>query len=410
MAIPKLQINNVGLIFLFGIAIFSSKVADSATFGSRRGLLEAESTVFDVTKHGAKPEEGDSTMGFIAAWKAACQSTGPAKVVVPPGTFTTGETIFQGPCKCPKPLILEIQGTLMSNKDISLYSRAAWLIIEKVEGVTVTGGGTLNGQGKDSWQFADRSGASPPLPSSLVFTGVKGCSINNISFVDSKGVHLKISESSDVSVSNLKITAPDSSPNTDGLHLSSVTNINVTDSDIGTGDDCIGIGHGSNNILVSNIKCGPGHGLSIGSLGKREAEKDVKGIIIRNCTLKGTTNGARIKTYMDSPSSLQVSDVLYEDIILDDVKNPIIIDQHYNSKNRKKESTVKVKDVRFKNIRGTTNSKIPVALNCSEAMPCEGLVLHDIDIAPVGNVPIQPTACQNAKPIFSGKITPGECK
>lgn len=62
MAIPKLQINNVGLIFLFGIAIFSSKVADSATFGSRRGLLEAESTVFDVTKHGAKPEGGDSTM------------------------------------------------------------------------------------------------------------------------------------------------------------------------------------------------------------------------------------------------------------------------------------------------------------------------------------------------------------
>lgn len=72
---------------------------------------------------------------------------------------------------------------------------------------------------------------------------------------------------------------------------------------------------------------------SIGSLGKRPEEKDVKGIVIKNCTFHGTTNGARIKTFMASPA-LQASDIVYEDIIMDDVKNPIIIDQHYNSKTR----------------------------------------------------------------------------
>lgn len=61
MAIPKgLEINNiVGLFLLLGIAILSSKVAECAPFGSRRGLME---TVFDVTKHGARPDPtADST-------------------------------------------------------------------------------------------------------------------------------------------------------------------------------------------------------------------------------------------------------------------------------------------------------------------------------------------------------------
>ncbi|CAN4101917.1 unnamed protein product [Withania somnifera] len=405
MAIPKgLQINNVGLVLLLGIAIFSSKVAQCAPFGSRRGLLE---TVFDVTKYGARPSPADSTRGFMMAWRSACQSSGPARVVVPPGTFTTGETILQGPCTSPKPIIIEIKGTLLSNTDMSLYSRIAWIQIEHVDGVVVTGGGTLNGQGNASWQYADRSGKSSPLPSSLVFQATKGSSINNINFVDSKGVHLKITDSTDFTVSNLKITAPETSPNTDGLHISSSSNINITDSDIGTGDDCIGVGHGISNVYISNINCGPGHGISIGSLGKRTNEKDVKGVVVRNCTFHGTTHGARIKTYMDS-IPLQLSDVVYEDIVMKDVKNPILIDQHYNSKNKKEPSKVKLVDIHFKNIRGTSSSKYPpVALNCSEAVPCEGVELADIDISPTGNiVALAASTCQNAKMTSSGKNNP----
>lgn len=59
----------------------------------------------------------------------------------------------------------------------------------------------------------------------------------------------------------------------------------------------------------------------------------MKGISVINCTLTGTTNGARIKTYHASPS-IQASDILYKDIIVTDVKNPILIDQHYDSKKK----------------------------------------------------------------------------
>lgn len=92
---------------------------------------------------------------------------------------------------------------------------------------------------------------------------MKESSINNINFVDSKGVHLKITDSNDISVSKIKITAPGTSPNTDGIHISETVNINITDSNIGTGDDCISVGHGTSNIIVSSITCGPGHGIRL---------------------------------------------------------------------------------------------------------------------------------------------------
>lgn len=71
---------------------------------------------------------------------------------------------------------------------------------------------------------------------------------------------------------------------------------------------------------------------------------------------------------------------------------------------------MKLTNIHFKNIRGTTNTKAPVALNCSEALPCEGVELVDIDLAPSGSAgPLLAATCQNAKTVFSGKTNPGAC-
>lgn len=57
---------------------------------------------------------------------------------------------------------------------------------------------------------------------------------------------------------------------------------------------------GSTNVTTSNIFCGPGNGISVGSLGRYPSEEDAVGLVVRNCTFTGTANGVRIKTWEGS--------------------------------------------------------------------------------------------------------------
>ncbi|OIW01067.1 hypothetical protein TanjilG_14250 [Lupinus angustifolius] len=127
-------------------------------------------------------------------------------------------------------------------------------------------------------------------------------------------------------------------PNTDGYDISNSKNIVFEDSTISVGDDCIAVNRGCSFIYATRIICGPGHGIScnmyelisIGSLGKTKDYETVEEIHVKNCTFKGTTNGARIKTW--EGGSGYVRKITYENIILQDSRNPIIINQHYINK------------------------------------------------------------------------------
>lgn len=70
---------------------------------------------------------------------------------------------------------------------------------------------------------------------------------------------------------------------------------------------------------------------SIGSLGRNPDEKDVRNVAVSKCTFRNTQNGARIKTMHESPV-LQASNISFTDITLENVFNPIIIDQNYFAK------------------------------------------------------------------------------
>ena len=132
----------------------------------------------------------------------------------------------------------------------------------------------------------------------------------------------------DTTIEHIKITAPADSPNTDGIHIGSSDNLKISNSFISTGDDCISIGPGTENLEINGVACGPGHGISIGSLGKYPNEPDVKGLYVSNCNITGTQNGLRIKTWAPSPAST-VFNLTFENIRMNDVYNPIIIDQQY---------------------------------------------------------------------------------
>jgi polygalacturonase len=63
------------------------------------------------------------------------------------------------------------------------------------------------------------------------------------------------------------------------------------------GDDCISIQTGCSNVYVHNVDCGPGHGISIGGLGKDNTRACVSNITVRDVNMHNTMNGVRIKTW-----------------------------------------------------------------------------------------------------------------
>lgn len=64
-----------------------------------------------------------------------------------------------------------------------------------------------------------------------------------------------------------------------------------------SGDDCVSIQAGCSNIYIHDVKCGPGHGISIGGLGKDGSKACVSNITVRNVAMQNTLTGVRIKTW-----------------------------------------------------------------------------------------------------------------
>nr|XP_019710336.1 exopolygalacturonase clone GBGE184-like [Elaeis guineensis] len=198
------------------------------------------------------------------------------------------------------------------------------------------------------------------------YNNISNAKIANLTFLDSKGFHMSIQRSSNVTIRNLNISTTENSHNTDGIHISGSNNIDLATLTIGTGDDCISISQGNTNVSISNVACGPGHSISIGSLRKYMNEKNVAGVNVRNCTVSSTSNGIRIKTWHGAPPS-EASDITFEGIITENVSNTIIIDQKYSR------GITAV-------MRGTSNKVVAVNFMCSQLVPCENVTLHDINL------------------------------
>ena len=162
----------------------------------------------------------------------------------------------------------------------------------------------------------------------LRFNYLNKAVISDITSLNSKNFHINVLGCNDITLQSLTITAPAESPNTDGIHIAKSKVVKILDTNIGTGDDCISVGDGTSQLTVTNVKCGPGHGISIGSLGRYAGEEPVSGVFVSKCTLTNTDNGVRIKSWPGGETG-SATDVHFEDITMNKVQNPIIIDELY---------------------------------------------------------------------------------
>ncbi|XP_052206890.1 exopolygalacturonase-like [Diospyros lotus] len=347
---------------------------------------DERSRVFDVTGYGAVADGATETSSaFLAAWEDACAYNGNATLLVPNGAFFIGPVTLEGPCYNNQSPRISLRGTLKAPSSLNAFPTSSWIVFRGLQNFDLTGEtgtATIDGQGMEAWALGSSDKIDKPRnrPTSMKFVNISGGTISSIALLNSKNFHMSFLHCKDIVVDGVEIRAPWDSPNTDGIHISSSCNINITNSTIGVGDDCVSIGPGNANILVLNVTCGPGHGISVGSLGKYPNEENVTGVLVKNCTIRGTQNGVRVKTWPGSPPSM-ASNLTFQDIVMINVSNPIIIDQEYCPSHtclNFKPSDVKLSNIYFRNIKGTSRTKYGVTLVCSSNVACENV--HFVDV------------------------------
>ncbi|KAG9149876.1 hypothetical protein Leryth_023449 [Lithospermum erythrorhizon] len=355
----------------------------------------------------------DDTEAFKSAWKKACSTAKSVLLVPQRRRYQVNATRFEGPCS--GKLVIQIEGTITAPDDPKSWdpkNPRIWLEFSNLTQVIFQGKGIIDGSGSKWWAASCKKNKSNPCkgaPTAFTIDSSSSVRVNGLTVQNSQQMHFTISRSDSVRVNGVKVSAPGDSPNTDGIHVTESTNVVLQNCKIGTGDDCISIVNGSSNIKMKNILCGPGHGISIGSLGKDNSEEMVTKVVLDGAFIRNTSNGLRIKTWQGG--SGYVRGISYQNVRMEDVSNPILIDQFYCDSPKScqnQTTTLEISQIMYKNISGTSESKEVIKFACSDSVPCNQITLNNINLERQDGT--AEVYCNSARGIIHGYVKPSaEC-
>ncbi|KAM7254089.1 hypothetical protein ACFE04_031771 [Oxalis oulophora] len=333
----------------------------------------------------------DDSKAFLRAWEAICRgSTKNPTLVIPHGkTFLMNPVAFRGPCK-PSVINFQIDGNIVASRNLGAFDvtrRERWISFYHVRGLHVYAKGQLDGNGDVWWAACPYLNPNCRRPTLLTFFGCSNLIVNGLRTINSPRNHISIHKVDSAVISNLYLSSPKTSTNTDGIDIEGSTNVRIEDSTIETGDDCIAINTGVNTLHITRVNCVSSHGISVGSLGKNGAFAKVEGIYVSHCNLTGSHNGVRIKSFPGGRG--YAKNIWFTDIELHDSGNPIIIDQFYSLPLSipNGSTDVEISDVHYVGIRGTSINDTSINLKCSKTVGCKDIHLTDINITPSINIP-----------------------
>jgi polygalacturonase len=274
----------------------------------------------------------------------ACAAKGGGTVQLTAGTYVSAPIVLKSNIT----LQLLKGATLLGSPDHSDYPEKtefrmpglqSLVSATNVENVSITGEGTIDGNGESWWQMA-RSvrdagvmGNPHPRPRLVVFDHCKHMRIQGVTLQNSSMWQLVPYYCDDVIIRNVRVLAPQHSPNTDAVDPFSSSNVTIDHLYADVGDDDIAIKSGainspgpddsSSNITITDCTFLHGHGLSIGS----EIAGGARNIVAERIHFDGTDNGIRVKANRDRGND--VSNLVFRDIDMKDVKNPLVISEYY---------------------------------------------------------------------------------
>lgn len=301
-------------------------------------------TVCDPHAWGAKGDGVTKDTAAIQHAIDACEQHGGGVVRLTAGTYLSGPIVLGSNIT----LELDKGATLLGSPGFADYpkitefrapGRQALVSAVNAANVAITGQGTINGNGARWWAMA-RSiknagvmGSDHPRPRLVVFDHCRHVTVEGVTLENSPMWQLVPYYSDDVTIRNIRVLAPAHSPNTDAIDPFSSSHVVIEHVYADVGDDDIAIKSGmpdspgpdspSRDITILDCTFMHGHGLSIGS----EIAGGAQHIRADHITFNGTDNGIRVKANRDRGND--VSDLVFRNIVMKNVKNALIISEYY---------------------------------------------------------------------------------
>ncbi|MCM1165259.1 MAG: glycoside hydrolase family 28 protein [Lachnospiraceae bacterium] len=251
-------------------------------------------------------------------------STDVSRYPVIPGTVTdivTGEEIHTG--------------TWEGN---AIPMHQALLFAEYACDISIVGKGTVDGNAQNSEWWVNVKERTTGRPRLLFFNRCTGVTVHGITAQNAASWQLHPYFSQNLNFLDVSINAPKDSPNTDALDPEACDNVNIIGCKFSVGDDCIAIKSGkielgrkfkqpADHHTIRNCIMQFGHGaITLGS----EMAGGVKNLTVNRCIFAHTDRGLRIKTRRGRGKDAVIDGVLFENIKMDGVLTPIVINMWYN--------------------------------------------------------------------------------
>ena len=361
---------------------------------------------YNIIDFGAKSKSNFLNTNSINRAIKMCSDYGGGTVYIPKGEFITGTLHLKSNVN----IHLDKGARLIGSSDIKdydvmpdgyYYSGKNYMGIffaNDVINVSITGTGTVDGRGTLFMQQNTRFAPSKyerqftrqkekfrdsilledgPLKfierpgHILTISNAENISIKNILFVDSPKWTLRIGGCKNVDISDIKIENNLFIPNSDGIHITSSSNVNVSNSDVIAGDDALIVtgfisgldkykyGNQSSeakNIIFSNCNViSKSSGIRVGY-----GEKPIKNIIFKNINISNSNRGIGI---FSRDNSL-IKKVIFSNIKIESrlhsdgwwgKSEPIHISAIPSKKNV---SAGKINNIIFKNIKANSESGV----------------------------------------------------
>ena len=345
----------------------------------------------------------------IAAAIASCGNGG--TIVLPAGTTYSLRSMleFTGCTNCD----FQIEGTLKASDDTTYWATASGMIyLNGINGVKIrslTGSGVLDGNGQTSY---DQWAANPDFarPTAIYINGgsditIEGFLVKNVpnAFFGQKG------GVTNVVYASLTMTAASKSTNlpknTDGFDIGESTYTTIKSVYVSNQDDCVAFKSGCNYVTVDGITCaGTNHGLSVGSLGKTNADW-VKNVYVTDAIMENCGKAAGIKVYPGGSThgTSTVSNVTWDGVTVSGCAYGAQIQSCYGSTAAEcsaDPSKASLTDIYFKNFKGTTNTQYEPAvanLDCPPAGTCD-IYFTGWDVVPPSGTAVNQCAYIDSSP------------